>query len=66
MKKYGFKSIIALVAVLFGLSASNVMAQSNYQYLISDQQEAAEPEPAVQETNQQVNEAVEEVKLSAQ
>ena len=45
MKIRGFKTIAALFAALFGFSASDVMGQSSYQYLISDQEEAQEAKP---------------------
>ncbi len=46
MKIKGFRAFAATIAVLFGLSNGQVMGQSNFQYLISDQEAAQEAAPA--------------------
>lgn len=59
MKIKGFRTIAALIAVVFGLSAT-AFGQSSYQYLISDQNEVQQDKvaPMPEATANQVDQAV--------
>lgn len=60
MRIHGFKTMAAILVALFGFSASDVMGQSSYQYLISDQDDVAKPTPDANTTANGANTAAQD------